>query len=177
MKNDNALVDINVFLKLFKNNYFKVKRFAYGLLKSELDAEDVAQEVFAKLWEQSDIWLNNERELDSYILVMARNIALNISKHQQIKLEYQDWFIKEEALYSLADDYFLEKIYCSEMLRFIQSVLTTLPERRKIIFELSRFHGESNKEIADKLNISVRTVERQVYLTLTELRKVLASLS
>ena len=53
--------------------------------------------------------------------------------------------------------------------------LESIPERRRTVFELSRFYGKSHKEIADKMNISVRTVEQQIYLTLIELRKVLGA--
>lgn len=57
------------------------------LLKSEADAEDVAQEVFCKLWLQPEIWLDNERDMDDYLFIMTRNIVFNIFKHQQIERE------------------------------------------------------------------------------------------
>ena len=67
---DNEEVEtVDHFSRLFKNNYSKVKYFAYILLRSEPDAEDVAQEVFARLWERQNIWLDNEREFDSYLLI------------------------------------------------------------------------------------------------------------
>ena len=61
------------------------------------------------------------------------------------------------------------------MLMIVQLTLEKMPKRRRMIFELSRFYGKSHKEIADKMNISVRTVEQQIYLTLIELRKVLGA--
>ena len=51
--------------------------------------------------------------------------------------------------------------------------LSQLPDRRRRVFEMSRFEGLSHKEIADKLQIPLRTVEDPIYKTLTELRKVL----
>ena len=174
MKNDNQFADNDIFMQLLEVNYSKVKEFAYGILKSEFDAEDVVQEVFAKLWEQQSIWLNNERKLDPYLLIMARKIALNIFKHQQKKMEYQERFIKET---SYIDDNFLGEIYYREMLQTIHTVLKKVPERRRTVFELSRFQGKSHNEIAERMNISVRTVEQQIYLTRIELRKVLISLS
>ena len=51
MRNEPSSGNVGVFLQLFEVNYSKVKNLAYSLLKSELDAEDVAQEVFTKLWE------------------------------------------------------------------------------------------------------------------------------
>lgn len=89
---DNEEVEtVDHFSRLFKNNYSRVKYFAYVLLKSEPDAEDVAQEVFARLWERQNIWLDNEREFDSYLLIMTRNIALNIYKHEQVRQEYMEY--------------------------------------------------------------------------------------
>ena len=60
-----------------------------------------------------------------------------------------------------------------EMQLVIRLTLEKMPERRRLIFELSRFKELSYKEIAERLNISIRTVEHQVYLVLIELKKVL----
>ena len=71
------------------------------LLKSEEDAEDVAQDVFCKLWLQPELWLDNDKELDNYIFIMTRNIVLNIFKHQQVEQEYQSEVIEKTLLYEL----------------------------------------------------------------------------
>lgn len=173
MRDNNRKKVIDVFSRMFEVNYSKVKNLAYSLLKSELDAEDVAQEVFTKLWEQQSIWIDNKRELDAYILIMTKNIALNISKHQKIRLEYKERFLEESS--DLTDRDLLESIYFREILQGIYLKLESIPERRRTVFELSRFYGKSHKEIADKMNISVRTVEQQICLTLIELRKVLGA--
>ena len=54
------------FQRFFISNFPKVKNYAQLLLKSEVDAEDVAQDIFCKLWLQPEIWLDNENELDNY---------------------------------------------------------------------------------------------------------------
>ena len=100
-------------------------------------------------------------------------IALDISKHQKIRLEYKERFLEESL--DLTDRDLLESIYFREILQGIYLKLESIPERRRTVFELSRFYGKSHKEIADKMNISVRTVEQQIYLTLIELRKVLGA--
>ena len=100
------------------------------------------QDVFVKLWEQQEIWVNNERKLDSYLLVMTKNIVLNILKHQRIKQEYQEHFVQEFPFYELANnDNFWADIYHREMLQNIYILLETVPERRRSIFKLSRFRG------------------------------------
>ena len=78
------------FQRFFTENFPKVKNYAQMLLRSEIDAEDVAQDVFYKLWLQPEIWLDNEKELDNYLFIMTRNIILNIFKHQQIEQDYQE---------------------------------------------------------------------------------------
>lgn len=159
---------------LFNENYFKIRKYAYNLLRSECDAEDVAQEVFIKLWEQQELWLTNERKLDGYLLIMTRNIALNILKHERIKQEYQTRFVQEAASRERMDnDKFWEVIFYREILQNVFTALKTVPKRRRSIFTLSRFSGKSHREIAYGLNISIHTVERQIYLTQIKLREVL----
>ena len=59
------------------------------------------------------------------------------------------------------------------LFRSVQLTLEKMPKRRRMIFELSRFRGLSHKEIADKLEVSIRTIEHQVYLALIDLKKIL----
>ena len=155
------------FQRFFISNFPKVKNYAQLLLKSEVDAEDVAQDIFCKLWLQPEIWLDNENELDNYLFIMTRNIILNIFK-------YQEGYLEKTVLHELIEgEDALNNIYYEEMLLVVRLTLEKMPERRRLIFELSRFKGLSYKEIAEKLNVSIRTVEHQVYLALIELKKVL----
>lgn len=173
MENSNKQIAMK-FQCFFTVNFPKVKRFAQMLLKSEAEAEDVAQDVFCKLWLQPEIWLDNDKDLDNYLFIMTRNIVLNIFKHQQIQQEYQDEVIEKTLLYELTEkEDVLNNIYYREMLMIIQLTLEKMPKRRRLIFELSRFKGLSHKEIAENLGVSIRTIEHQVYLALIELKKVL----
>lgn len=173
MENNNKLIELK-FQRFFTENFPKVKNFAQMLLKSEADAEDIAQDVFCKLWLQPDLWLNNDKELDNYIFIMTRNIVLNIFKHQQIEHEYREEVIERTLLYELTEkEDVLENVYYKEMQMIVQLALEKMPKRRRLIFEMSRFNGLSHKEIAEKLNVSVRTIEHQVYLALIELKKLL----
>lgn len=67
----------------------------------------------------------------------------------------------------------LDPIYYKEALLIIRLILDRLPERRRKVFEMSRINNMSNMEIAQALNISVRTVEHQIYLTLLEIKKTI----
>lgn len=156
------------------NRYFSpVKYFALLLLKSEEDAEDIAQDVFAKLWTQPELWTNNN-DIDNYIYAMTKHSTINYIKHKKIVQEYQEGVIQKSLLDELfnAEDPF-DPIYYREALLIIKLVLDRLPERRRTIFEMSRFKHMSHNDIAKTLNISVRTVEQQIYKTLLELKKTI----
>ena len=64
------------FEKVFMHYFPKVKNFAWKLLKSENDAEDIAQEIFLKLWEKPSLWSDNFSSLDSYLYKMTKNKLL-----------------------------------------------------------------------------------------------------
>lgn len=173
MENENEQIELK-FQRFFTANFPKVKNFAQMLLKSETEAEDVAQDVFCKLWLQPEIWLDSEKDLDNYIFIMTRNMVLNIFKHQQIEQEYQDEVTEKALLCELTEkEEILNNVYYEEMLMILQLSLERMPKRRRLIFELSRFKGLSHKEIAEKLNVSIRTIEHHVYLALVDLKKVL----
>ena len=173
MENDDRQIELK-FQKYFTANFPKVKNFAQMLLKSEAEAEDVAQDVFCKLWLQPEIWLDTDKDLDNYLFILTRNIVLNIFKHQQIEQEYQDEVVERTFLYELTEkEEILNNVYYKEMLMIVQLTLEKMPKRRRLIFKLSRFKGLSHKEIADKLDVSIRTIEHQVYLALIELKKIL----
>ena len=138
--------------------------------------EDIDVAIGFENIEQIEHYLgvDNENELDNYLFIMTRNIILNIFKHQQIEREYQEGYLEKTVLHELIEgEDALNNIYYEEMLLVVRLTLEKMPERRRLIFELSRFKGLSYKEIAEKLNVSIRTVEHQVYLALIELKKVL----
>ncbi len=144
------------------------------LLKSESDAEDVAQDVFCKLWTKPELWLDNDREPDNYLFTMTKNMVFNIFKHRQIEQDYQTELAEKTFLYELTEkEETLSDVYYKEMLLIIRLTLEKMPKRRREIFKLSRFSGLSHKEIAEKLDISIRSVEHQIYLALIEFKKAL----
>lgn len=162
------------FQLFFKEKFPQVKKFANLLLKSETDAEDIAQDVFFKLWTHPDIWQKHSSEIDNYLFIMTKNLILNTFKHQKVEEDYrQDLFGSSQVVDLAGRDDVLDDVYYKELLLLLRLTLEKMPERRRQIFELSRFKHLSNKEIADNLNISVRTVEHQIYLALSELKKTL----
>lgn len=170
-RNNNYQKRMNDFERLFNRLYPRVKLFAMQLLKHEDEAEDVAQNVFAKLWEMPEKW--SEDNLDSYVFVMTRNHVLNVIRYRKIHeiggVECDDNADATLPAELGADD----PLYYEETLLLMRLTLDRMPERRRQIFELSRMQGLSNAEIAEQLQLSVRTVEHQIYLALKELKKTM----
>jgi len=105
---------------------------------------------------------------------MTKHITINFIKHKRIVEEYQESVIEKSLIEELFQtDNTLEPIYYKEAELLVRLVLSRLPERRREIFVLSRLRNMSNQEIAEKLNISVRTVEHQIYRTMLELKKII----
>lgn len=160
------------FRKFFNRNFPKVKTFARQLLKSEEDAEDIAQDIFVKLWEHPDLWENREK-MDSYLYTMVRNHIYNWLKHKAVEFDYlevaaEKMRMAERELYAPDDEFRLREL---ELLA--QMTLERMPEQRRRIFMMSREEGLSNQDIAEKLNISVRTVEHHIYKALLDFKKII----
>lgn len=160
------------FREFFNKNYPKVKTFAWQLLKSEEDAEDVAQDIFVKLWENPEVWEERDK-LDSYLYTVVRNHIYNLLKHKNVEENYKEAAAQkmewEELGLPTPDD----DLQLKELELLIHLTVGRMPEQRRNIFWMSREQGLSSFEIAQKLNISVRTVEHHIYKALQDLKKII----
>jgi RNA polymerase sigma-70 factor (ECF subfamily) len=167
-KNINANNDFEVF---FLRNYPKVKAFALKILMSEQDAEDVSQDVFIKLLDKPEIWQNEKA--GNYLFTMTKNHIFNLIKRRNIERQYQQTLADKNML---ASDFGLDdKLHAKEIELLIMYYVEQMPEQRKLIFKMSRYDGKNNTEISELLDISIRTVERHIYLALADLKKLLFS--
>ena len=132
--------------------------------------EDLVQDFFVYLWVESPR-LKIKSSLKSYLFTAIKNRCLDYRKHHKIIEKYRTYllfsFDKED---DSTEHFFAE----SELRQAIQKSLLKLTPRCREIFELSRLNGLSNQEIAEKLDISKRTVELQISNSLKILRKELA---
>lgn len=164
---------VQQFEEVFRTHFSAVKFFIYKFLKSEADAEDLAQDVFVRLWANFESWKDNDGK-DGYIYTIAKNLTLDFIKRRKLENDFCDKQVHENSIQELSgliDP--LNTIYCSEILLILEMTLERFPNRRKKIFKMSRFDNMSNQEIATALQISVRTVEHQIYLSLQVLKKII----
>lgn len=166
----NELEKKRKFEQFFIMVFPKVKAFAWKVLKSEDDAEDVAQDVFVKFWDTPEIW-DHQETWNSYVYSMTRNHIYNFLKHKAVETNYQEQ-MADEASPSVEIDIH-DQLYAKEIELLVKLALDTMPEQRRKAFVMSRQEGMTNQEIADKLQLSIRTVERHIYLALQELKKII----
>lgn len=148
--------------------YFKrVKLFICGIIKSEADAEELAQDVFVKLWTNREA-INIEKPLGAYLYTIAKNSALNFLKHKLIEQSYIENFLFSNEVATPEDE-----LFAREISLLIEMTVNEMPVQRRKIYMLSREKGVSNGDIAKQLGVSKKTVENQLSLALQELRKVI----
>jgi RNA polymerase sigma-70 factor (ECF subfamily) len=144
------------FNTLYKEYSGRLYRFAYGYLKSEVEAEELVQEVFTIIWEKRAD-LKDELSFKSFLFTIAFNI---IRKHFRTRTYLSEYF-KTLPGNDLDMDT-AQKITYDSLYQYIAELVNQLPDRRREIFIKSRFDGLSIKEIAEKLKISHKTVENQL---------------
>lgn len=162
--------DTEVFEDIFIAYFGKVKYFIKGLVKSDSDAEELAQDVFVKLWINKQS-VDPEKSLNAYIYTMARNAALNHLKRIFIHSNYLKECQREETACVTE-----EMILAHETELLIELSVGSMPPQRQTIYRMSRNEGIENEEIAKQLGITKKTVENQLSLALQELRKVVSLL-
>lgn len=159
--------DLDAFEHLFNKYYKKIYHFAKGYLKNEEDAEDLLQEVFAKVWEsRKDI--KEHLSFNSFIYTITYHAILKFFRSKGREKKYLDQYSNKIEKFVDDTDH---KIDYQLVLDQIMHYLEEVPERRRRIFIMSRFEGITNDKIAEELNISRKTVENHIHKVLKFLRK------
>jgi len=166
INNSDILSDSRKFEKFFKEKYRTLCFIAGKYVKDIDEAEEIVQEVFVKLWEKRDQIEIKGTEM-AYISTSVKNSCLNYLKHKAIMAEHE----KSEALRMSFDPSETEnEMVDMELETAILNAIAELPPQRQKIFSMSRVDGLKYREIAEKLGLSVKTVEAQMGTALKQLR-------
>jgi RNA polymerase sigma-70 factor (ECF subfamily) len=152
---------------VFLSYFDKVRRFIAALVRSEEDAEDLAQDVFARLWTGREA-IDTQSSFQSFLYTMSRNTAYNYLKHKLVETKYANGYLPREEV-----DTPEQLAFAKEIELLTEMALCRMPEKRSEIYRLSRHAGLSNDEIAARLNLSRKTVENNLSLALKEIRKII----
>ena len=161
--------EIKVFEALFRSLYPALCGYALKILKDADQAEEMVQEVFYVYWKRrADIIINTS--LKSYLYKAVYNKCLHCIEHQNVVNKYVQHYEYTEAGYSSPDN----ALQTGELYTAYKRTLNQLPERCRTIFQMSRNYGLKYHEIAEKLSISIKTVEANMGKALKAFRHSLA---
>jgi RNA polymerase sigma-70 factor (ECF subfamily) len=156
---------------LFGKYHRRLLLYALKFVESEGDALDIVQNVFVAIWENGK-YKQKEELVQAYLFNSIRNSSLNYLKHQKIVQKFENetsiQLLEMEAVhYQSGEKSLIER----ENLKQINDAIDSLPDIYKEIIVLSRFDGLKNSEIADQLNLPIRTVETRVFRALSALKE------
>jgi len=153
-----------LFEDVFKTHFKGLHAYAGSIVKDEAAAEEIVQNVFYKLWERKS-QIQIEQSVTGYLYRAVYNDSLNYIRHNKVKAVYQDHAARNTTEGAAADPATLR-----ELQQKIDTTINGLPEQCRTIFQMSRFEDLKYRTIADKLGISVKTVENQMGKALRILR-------
>ncbi|SHG30879.1 RNA polymerase sigma factor [Pedobacter caeni] len=150
--------DQTAFSEIYNKYWAMLYTTCHKMLREESDAQDIVQDLFITLWTKRNE-LDFKTSLSGYLYVTARHKVLNAIR----KRKNSDKLIDVLASYIQAQDHsVLEQITEKELAIAIEKEIQNLPEKMREVFEYSRKAYLSNREIADKLGISDKTVKKQI---------------
>ncbi|MBN2104626.1 RNA polymerase sigma-70 factor [bacterium] len=160
--------DTDAFERLFRTYSRGLIHFCLRYVNDLHIAENCVQEVFIHIWEHRSK-LDPKQNIKSYLFTAVRNRALKEIRRETVRRNYQPHIILEPII----DPY--QKMHAKELESAIAEAIAGLPEKCRQVFEMNRFEELTYREIAEILNISIKTVETQMGRALKQLRQALAS--
>ena len=162
--------DVKAFDTLYARYFGKLYNHAYEKLHDRFLAQEVVQDLFVSFW-QNRHKIEVHTSLASYFFVSTRYLIINQYRKQMI---YEQNLAKMAQSQSQLSDETNEWLDYQDLQAEYQAALKQLPEKCSEVFTMSR-NGATNKEIAEALNISLKTVEQHITKALKTLRSVLSS--
>jgi RNA polymerase sigma-70 factor (ECF subfamily) len=167
---ENAKKKKKNFETFFRLTYERLCNFAFGYVDNRDIAEDIVQSTFLNVWETKEIWDDFENA-KAYMFKSVRNKALNYQKHESVKHKSEPEVKRRINEWNTSQD---ANAFIKRKLKTVRAGVQQLPERRREIFKMSRENGLTYREIAENLDISIKTVETQIGRSLKFLRSYVA---
>ncbi|GMN11556.1 RNA polymerase sigma-70 factor [Croceitalea sp. MTPC9] len=161
--------DENAYVDLVENYNHKLCLYANSLINDIGTSEDIVQNVFINVWEKRDN-LRPDLSLKSYLYKSVYNACINEYKKNQMVTALEKKYIEELDGIVEQDNDTMEKLIV-----LVKEAIQELPPKCKEIFLLSKKEGLTNIEIADYLNISKNTIERQMNIAFKKIRESVGS--
>jgi len=150
--------------------YTPLLRFAQSFLNNKQSAEEVVSDVLIKVWEKRKT-LPDITNIRVYLYVSTKNTALNyLSRQKKIEILSLDDLNIDFPSNSLNPE---ELMITGEMMRRINVAVNSLPPRCKLIFKLVKEDGLPYREVAEILNISIKTIDNQLAIAVRKISEAL----
>jgi len=155
-----------VFETIFKDYYERLCNYANTYINDIMESEEMVQGTFMILWEKHEI-IDIHTSLKSYLYRSVHNNCINHIRHQQVRREHSEEYLHfaDIGYEQAADD-----IIGNELQKKINSTIESLPPQCQTAFKLSRFENLTYNEIAEKMGVSVKTIENHMIKALRTLR-------
>jgi RNA polymerase sigma-70 factor (ECF subfamily) len=170
--NESGAADRIALETLFRAEYDGLCDFVERSIHEPAVAEDIVQGVFLRVWQRRAV-LPVTQVSRAYLYSAARNAVIQRGRHGRVVRQWQETQAATSAFESVAESVDAE-LELSELNAAVARAVASLPERRRLVFTLSRNHGLRYAEIAEMLGISVGTVEIHMNRALKTLRAILA---
>lgn len=160
--------DEMAFELLFRKYYVQLCTFANRFTSNTAESEEIVQEVFLNIWKKRS-QLKLEEELRPYLYKSVQNLCFNFIQHQKI---VDNYYSVIDVVYNNRSENFdtYESVLFAELQGKVDDAISSLPKECRRIFQMSRKDGLKYTEIAEKLDISVKTVETQMSRALVKLK-------
>jgi len=159
------------FEKVYSYYFPRLNYFAKQYLLEDEASKNIVQDVFTELWDKRQS-LRNDTNLNAWLFTVTKNKSLKIISQLKSRQNY-DNFIKSRQLevnFKSLSEFDTSHLVFEELQVQIQSALEKLTPACRKVFEMSRFEDKKNREIAEELNLSIKTVEAQISKALRSLR-------
>ncbi len=155
-----ATGDEHAFEILFRSLYVRLNCYANKFLNDPEESQEIVQEVFSILWENRK-GINPSLSIEAYVYKITRNLSICRLRRKKIESIYVE-IRKQVYLESIVEDPVHEHLCARELEKKLSDSLAKLPNGCREVYELSRNKGLKYSEIAEALNISIKTVEAQM---------------
>ncbi|WP_187328713.1 RNA polymerase sigma factor [Echinicola rosea] len=152
---------------LYKRYASKIYHVSRKMELAHHDAEEIIQDVFLYLWKKrSD--LKSDLSINAYIFSIVRSLVVNRCQKQARFTAYRDYAIPMNQIFSNVTE---DTVIYQDLHEFATKAIDTLPVKQREVFMMKTVNHMTAEEIASQLNLSVRTVENQIYRATKSLRK------
>ena len=148
--------DREAFDALYLHYAPKVEELAFWMLKSRTEAEDVMQSIMLKVWERKEEIAQMTR-FSNYLFTMTKNAIFDIYSRSLVHEKYESAQLSSVRYFH--DDTLDSQVETNDLALLISIAVDKMPDQRRRIFRMSRYEGLSNREIAEKLHVSINTVK------------------